>query len=516
MEVELQDVMKLVLQFLKEQGMSESLQILQRESGVYLNAVTDLESLLKDVLAGRWEIVLNQIFHIQISITTLQSIYEQMIYELLEAGEGTLAREIVLSAAPIQILRDRDIDRYTYLERLCREPSFDENLVYGKSSKEKRRQHIMELVRSEVRQVEPSRLLTIVQQAVAFQQEKEIIPKDGKFDLFFGSRRSNRHRTSEAIARTLTKYVRASEEEKITVVEVAPSAVMNAVIGKATGKIEVWSKETYELRQDLLYQANREFLVDTSTISACCFSKDGDYAAVGNSAGEIKIWRISTGKCMRTFPLAHTSGVISLQFSKDGTTLLSTSSDTTARLHGLKSGKTLKEFRGHTSFVNSAVFLNDNIVTGSSDGTLKFWDAVTAECVSTVRPSTQVRETVSARPIHSLMKFAQLGTDRLISVSRGPLVYLLDINGSVVSTLTHNKSKDADFIAAFVSPQGKWLYCAGEDHNLYVFDLESGQLEDTVALDTTSDVLKMTYNLQKNELVLLTVSGEVLVLSADD
>lgn len=63
---------------------------------------------------------------------------------------------------------------------------------------------------------------------------------------------------------------------------------------------------------------------------------------------------------------------------------------------------------------------------------------------------------------------------------------------------------------------GKWLYCAGEDHNLYVFDLESGQLEDTVALDTTSDVLKMTYNLQKNELVLLTVSGEVLVLSADD
>lgn len=71
-----------------------------------------------------------------------------------------------------------------------------------------------------------------------------------------------------------------------------------------------------------------------------------------------------------------------------------------------------------------------------------------------LRPSTQVRETVSARPIHSLMKFAQLGTDRLISVSRGPLVYLLDINGSVVNTLTHNKTKDADFIAAFVSPQG--------------------------------------------------------------
>ena len=29
------------------------------------------------------------------------------------------------------------------------------------------------------------------------------------------------------------------------------------------------------------------------------------------------------------------------------------------RVHGLKSGKTLKEFTGHTSFVNDAVFTQD-------------------------------------------------------------------------------------------------------------------------------------------------------------
>ena len=71
MEVELKDVMKLVLQFLKEQGMTESLQTLQRESGVFLNAVNDLESILKDVLMGRWENVLNQLLHVQISIPLL-------------------------------------------------------------------------------------------------------------------------------------------------------------------------------------------------------------------------------------------------------------------------------------------------------------------------------------------------------------------------------------------------------------------------------------------------------------
>lgn len=123
---------------------------------------------------------------------------------------------------------------------------------------------------------------------------------------------------------------------------------------------------------------------------------------------------------------------------------------------------------------------------------------------------------MSARPIHYLMKFIQLGADRLIAVVRGPVIYVLDATGNVLQTMTHGKPKDADFITSFLSPQGKWLYCAGEDRLLYVFDVESGQLEDTIELEVTSEVIKMTYNLQKNELILLTVSGEVLVLSADD
>ena len=42
--------------------------------------------------------------------------------------------------------------------------------------------------------------------------------------------------------------------------------------------------------------------------------------------------------------------VTCLQFSKDNSQLLSASFDMTVRVHGLKSGKTLKEFRGHTRF----------------------------------------------------------------------------------------------------------------------------------------------------------------------
>ena len=43
------------------------------------------------------------------------------------------------------------------------------------------------------------------------------------------------------------------------------------------------------------------------------------------------------------------------------------------RVHGLKSGKTLKEMRGHSSFVNDAIFMADghHIISASSDGTVK-------------------------------------------------------------------------------------------------------------------------------------------------
>lgn len=71
--------------------------------------------------------------------------------------------------------------------------------------------------------------------------------------------------------------------------------------------------------------------------------------------------------------LRFSQGVTSLAFSRDGSQLLSSSFDATARVHGLKSGKMLKEFRGHTSYVNHAIFSGDGskVVTASTDGTVK-------------------------------------------------------------------------------------------------------------------------------------------------
>ena len=67
--------------------------------------------------------------------------------------------------------------------------------------------------------------------------------------------------------------------------------------------------------------------------------------------------------------------------------MLSGSFDGTVRVHGLKSGKMLKEFRGHTSYVNDAIFSAEGsqVISASSDATVRVWDAKTCECVSAFR-----------------------------------------------------------------------------------------------------------------------------------
>jgi WD40 repeat-containing protein SMU1 len=67
--------------------------------------------------------------------------------------------------------------------------------------------------------------------------------------------------------------------------------------------------------------------------------------------------------------------------------VLSGAFDAVVRVHGLKSGKMLKEFRGHTSYVNDATYSADGstVISASSDATVRVWDAKSCECLHAFR-----------------------------------------------------------------------------------------------------------------------------------
>ena len=59
-------------------------------------------------------------------------------------------------------------------------------------------------------------------------------------------------------------------------------------------------------------------------------------------------------------------GVSAVAFNRDGTQVLSAGVDGVARVWGLRSGKLLKELRGHTAPINAAVYLSDSMLAATA------------------------------------------------------------------------------------------------------------------------------------------------------
>lgn len=68
MEIDLSDVIRVTLQFLKEQGLSESAKSLQKETGIFLNTPTTAFDVLEDdIRQGKWDSVLSQLVQFTLS-----------------------------------------------------------------------------------------------------------------------------------------------------------------------------------------------------------------------------------------------------------------------------------------------------------------------------------------------------------------------------------------------------------------------------------------------------------------
>ena len=249
------------------------------------------------------------------------------------------------SVDPLREMMNSQPDRFRKLDHLASRPHFVPSEAYELgTSKEKRRQEIAQQLSSELSPVPPSRLLSLIGQALRFQQAQGTLPKDGSFDLFRGGRRKGRKDNEEKIPQKQFGIIRFSTESHPETLIFSPDGTC-LVTGSVDGFIEVWDIEHCRLKKDLDYQAKEELMMHDHPVLCATFSRDGELLATGSQDGKIKIWKLTSGVCLRKFSKAHSVGITSLCFTKDSTQILSGSFDHLARIHGLKSGKTLKEFR---------------------------------------------------------------------------------------------------------------------------------------------------------------------------
>lgn len=553
LEIECSDVVRLMMQFMREQGLSRSLAALQEESGVSLNLVDDGDALQADVLAGRWDAVLSQIAGFSIPAALQARIYEQVVRELVEARETEVARTLLRTTMPLLILKREDPSRYARLEHLISKTFWDAAEAYGVegSSKEGRRHEIARALSEHLVSVSPGRLLTLLSQAVRWQHSQGTLPAGARFDLFRGCV-PLRKDVEERLCAVPASAPPASVPDIAFGAAAYPVAAdytpdgSTLLVGCVDGIVEAYGADTGKLRLDLPYQAADDFMMHDDAVLALAISKpDGELLATGSRDGALKVWRIATGECLRKFASPHgtnaleasasgaapaaaggsagaagaagaavggaggaaaataagsgSGAVTALAFTRDGSQLLSGGFDGIVKLHGLRSGKTLKEYRGHTAGITSIAVAGDgSVVSSSSDGTVRVWDGKSTECLAVVKPP-QASAAGDAAVLS--VQVVPRTPDHILITPRAGAAYIATLRGQVLRTLTlpppsHTMLRaraqaaaalgaapatgPLSFVCTTVSAQGRFVYAVAEDKALYVFATKNGALEATL------------------------------------
>ncbi|KAL9403190.1 hypothetical protein Peur_000162 [Populus x canadensis] len=177
---------------------------------------------------------------------------------------------------------------------------------------------------------------------------------------------------------------------------------------------------------------------------------DSEMLASGAKDGRIKVWCTRIGQCLRCIECAHSQGVTSLAFSCDGSQLLSASFDNTPS--------------EPSSLVMELVLLLVPVIAQS-----KVWDMKSTDCIHTFRTPPPLRGgDASVNSVHLFPK----NTDHIVVCNMTSSVCIMTLHGQVVKSFSSGK-RGGDFAAACVSPKGEWIYCVGEDRNIYCFSFQS-------------------------------------------
>ncbi|KAI8108418.1 hypothetical protein M9434_006444 [Picochlorum sp. BPE23] len=475
-EIEAADVIKVILQFCKENDLQESFRTLQKECGVTLNTVESVDSFLDDIKQGKWDKVLLEVADLQIPVKKLEALHEQIVLEMVELREVETARALLRQSEALMALRSEDPERYLALEKVCNRTLIDPKLLYQGSSRHKRRDAIVKLFQTEVRSVPPSRLMVLLGQAMKWQRQEGLIPSNTSFDIFSGK-----------VPTSVDDEDVFPSQQDITIKFGAKSYPECAlflpdgtgfVTGSADGFIEVWDVWTGSLKSDLSYQASEKFMTHESSVLSVAISHDGQLLASGSKDGEIKVWKLQNGQCLRKFEAAHMEGVTSLMFSNEKNKILSSSFDGTIRIHGIKSGKLLKEFRGHESFVHSAVFSPDeqSILSTSADSSVCLWNVSSSDCQVRFRPQASKL----GKPVIEAF-FLPSEPGHIIVAESSCHVYMMTVKGDLVRTYEVTGSDTGPVVGCRISNHGNYLIALTENGTLHCFEKETGKLINTAA-----------------------------------
>ncbi|KAI9303105.1 WD40-repeat-containing domain protein [Cunninghamella echinulata] len=221
------------------------------------------------------------------------------------------------------------------------------------------------------------------------------------------------------------------------------------VSGGCDRDARVWNLKTGQLYHTLQGHS--------STIR-CLQLPDHKTAVTGSRDASLRIWDIEKG-ILKHLCLGHHSSVRCLDIQ--GNQVVSGSYDSTARLWNINTGECMFVCRGHLSQIYAVAIDDKYIVTGSLDSTIKVWSiAQQGTCIATLHGHT------------TLVGHLQLLPNLLVSGGSDGCLRFWDLT----TYECKNRISAHDNSVTCLRVDGKHVLSGGSDGSVKLWDLDSGQL----------------------------------------
>ncbi len=170
------------------------------------------------------------------------------------------------------------------------------------------------------------------------------------------------------------------------------------------------------------------------------------------------------GPLVRTLS-GHAGGVISVAITPDGKQVISGSSDGTLKVWDIASGKELRTLTGYSSNIRSVAITPDGkqAISASDDKTLKVWDIASGKELRTLRGHASSVWSVAITPDgKQVISGSYDKTLKVWDIASGKELYTLRGHANLVRSVA-------------ITPDGKQAISASDDKTLKVWDIASGK-----------------------------------------
>ena len=181
MKISSTQILQIIEQYLKQENLIKTLECLQTESGVILDAQSTI--LKKNIEKGNWMEVMDGLMYVDLPPKLLAPLYEQMILELVESGNIESAAELFHNSEPIEYLENHNESRFAQIKLLMNR--FDSKLAYGNRTPIQIRKTLAKDLESILEPPsDDDRLLTLVGQALEYQMGVGKINRSSHYDAY--------------------------------------------------------------------------------------------------------------------------------------------------------------------------------------------------------------------------------------------------------------------------------------------------------------------------------------------